>query len=61
MTLELVEVKLPAKSSWYFIKLNGVELEGSGTPYLHEANKLYDDIVADPTSVIETVIKSQNI
>jgi hypothetical protein len=61
MTIELIEMKLPAKPSWYFIKLNGADLEGSETPYLDQVNKLYDDIVADPTSVSETIIRSQNI
>lgn len=61
MTLELVEVKLPGMSNTYFIKMNGVGLEGSETPYLDQANKLYDSILAEPQSVTETIIRSLTI
>jgi hypothetical protein len=61
MKVELVEETKFNGEPWYIVQVNGEYLKGTGNKIL--AEKMYDQIIADP-SVVETkinILKSQDI
>lgn len=61
MKVELIEEIKYNEQPWYIIRVNGTYIKGTGNKIV--AEKLYEEIIADP-SVVETkqnILKSEEI